>query len=61
MCFCCLGVHAPKPNADFAASVAGGQSQAAASAVAAAVNLPNANAGVIIQALAQTVRGLDDT
>ncbi len=38
-----------------------GQSQAAASAVAAAVNLPNANAGVIIQALAQTVRGVDDT
>lgn len=32
-----------------------GESQAAASAVAAAVSLPNANAGVIIQALAQTV------
>ncbi len=35
-----------------------GKSQAAADAVAAAVSLPIANAGVIIQALAQTVRAM---
>ena len=58
--FFALCVHVPVPNADIAAAVLQGQSQAAASAVAAAVGLPNANAGVIIQALAQTVSGVDD-
>ena len=39
----------------YMAALLQGQSQAAANAVAAAVSLPNANAGAIIQALAQTV------
>ena len=52
----CLGIHALNQTLTLLL-ILQGQSQAAASAVAAAVALPNANAGVIIQALAQTVRG----